>query len=158
MDEDRASRIETVTVTVGAVHLRVPMPEDWERLDPLPQVWFVAREPTGDWFRANVTVAADHGGHSPSPEVAGAQLACQLPGGVLIDARRHGEDSDSFILVVAHAAGVHDMVTVQRQFCLGDATLAVSYTCAVEQLPDWHERFDRWVDQVDLAPAPGLDA
>jgi hypothetical protein len=155
MDGDRASRIETVTV--GAVHLRVPMPEDWEQLDPPPHVWFVAREPTGDWFRANVTVAADHGGPLPSPEVAGAQLACQLPGGVLIDARRHGEGSDSVIVVVAHTAEVHDMVTVQRQLWLGDATLAVSYTCAVEQLPGWRERFDRWVDQVELDPPLGLD-
>ncbi len=141
----------TATVTVGSNSLRVPVPEEWERLEPLPRVPFVAREPSGDWFRVNVTVAVDHADRGRSPEGAGAELAAQLPGGVLVDARGHVDNDNSYVLTVAHLANTQDVVTVQRQLSRGDVTLAVSYTCAVEQLPDWRERFDRWLDEVELA-------
>lgn len=77
--EDACSR---ESVAVGRHTLDVPVPEDWERLEPLPQVPFVAREPSGDWFRVNVTVAFEHASYAASAEQAGADLAAQLPGGV----------------------------------------------------------------------------
>lgn len=148
--------VRTETVRVGGHRLRVPLPQDWERLEPLPQVPLVAREPSGEWFRVNVTVAVDHTGHAKSAEAAGADLAAQLPGGVLVDTRNHAEDHD-YIVTVAHVADTRDVVTVQRQLRPSDVTLAVSYTCAVEQLPDWRERFDRWLDEVEVAPDPPDD-
>ncbi len=146
-----ASDVSTEVVRIGIHRVRVPVPQDWERLEPLPQVPLVAREPSGEWFRVNITVAADDTGYPSSAEVAGADLASHLPGGVLVDASRHDEDRSSYILTVAHVSNSRDVVTVQRQWRPGEVTLAVSYTCAVEQLPDWREHFERWLRQVEVA-------
>lgn len=150
--------VRTETVGVGVNRLRVPLPEHWERLEPLPQVPFVAREPSGDWFRVNVTVAFEHATSAASAEQAGSELAGNLPGGVLIDTRVHADNHNSWILTLAHVANTRDVVTVQRQLPRDDVTLAVSYTCSVEQLPEWRERFDRWLDEVEVAPDPPVDA
>ena len=94
----------------------------------------------------NLTVAIDRSGPAASAQEAGRLLADALPGGRLVDASDHPDDG--WELVVVHRAPAQDVVTTQRQLHLGDRTVAVSVTWAVEQETAWRGEVAAILDTV----------
>lgn len=138
------------TVQMGSVTVAVPA--GWERLDvgpaagpaATPAAAFAARPPTGR-FAVNLTVVPTSiGPAGGDPLAAAAALAAELPGGVAVDA-------PGGVLVAAHIAGGGDVVSLQRRLP-GSGGVAVTYTCAVEQLPSWRAALLGWLTVAGPRP------
>lgn len=148
---DGPARVELITVF--GMPVEVPMPRDWVVVQAPPSVPFAARQRLGTRFLANVNVTVDGDQQTLHPFEAGALLAAELPGGTLLCAQSAPLGGN--LMAVVHAATDCDVVTVQRQLPVSSATVAVSYTCSVEQFPVWGDAFQQFGQEVCNSRAKG---
>lgn len=136
-----SARSEDVSLPDGQ-RLRVAVGRDWETVAAPTPVWVA---PAQEGFAPNVVVTA-----APDPVPADAaalraDLARSLPALRVIDITRTSKGLRS---TGVHPTNGRDAVTIQERHALGDTTVAVAYTCAVEQYPQWCAPFTAWLDEL----------
>lgn len=130
---------------VGSV-IVMARPAAWRLVESPRGLLACALDPEEAAFRPNVTVTVDEDVDAALNQRVAA-LQASLPQVVVIAAEQRDAAQ---AVTVAHESGGTGAVSTQRYVpVVGGPVAVVTYTCSVEQYPDWWETFQRMADACE---------